>query len=60
MGMQMEDNQQNNMLSEKQPTPAKSPKPIVRIVLSLVILVVGIGAASYLKTVHPELGNDHR
>ena len=53
MGMQMEDNQQNDMLSEKQPTSAKSPKPIVRIVLSLVILVVGIGAASYLKNSAP-------
>jgi len=53
MGMQMEDNQQNNMLAEKQPTSAKSPKPIVRIVLSLVILVVGIGAASYLKNSAP-------
>jgi RND family efflux transporter MFP subunit len=53
MEMQMEDNQQNNMLSEKQPTSAKSPKPIVRIVLSLVILVVGIGAASYLKNSAP-------
>ena len=49
----MEDNQQNNMLFEKQPTSAKSPKPIVRIVLSLVILVVGIGAASYLKNSAP-------
>ena len=49
----MGENQQNNILSEKQPTPAKNPKPIVRIVLSLVILVAGIGAASYLKNSAP-------
>ena len=49
----MGDNQQNNRLSEKQPTPEKSPKPIVRIVLSLVILVAGLGAASYLKNSSP-------
>ena len=49
----MGDNQQNNMLSEKQPTSAKNPKPIVRIVLSLVILVVGLGVASYLKNSVP-------
>jgi RND family efflux transporter MFP subunit len=51
--MKMGDNQQNNMLSEKQPTPAKNPKPIVRIVLSLVILVAGLGAAFYLKNSAP-------
>ena len=49
----MGDDQQNNRLSEKQPTPEKSPKPIVRIVLSLVILVAGLGAASYLKNSSP-------
>lgn len=49
----MGDNKQNNMLPEKQPNPARSPRPIIRIVLSLVILGVGIGAASYLKNSAP-------
>lgn len=49
----MGDNNQNNMLPEKQPNPARSPRPIIRIVLSLVILGVGIGAASYLKNSAP-------
>jgi RND family efflux transporter MFP subunit len=51
--MKMGDNKQNNMLPEKQPNPARSPRPIIRIVLSLVILGVGIGAASYLKNSAP-------
>ena len=41
------------MLPEKQPNPARSPRPIIRIVLSLVILGAGIGAASYLKNSAP-------
>ncbi|HUV76680.1 MAG TPA: efflux RND transporter periplasmic adaptor subunit [Desulfobacterales bacterium] len=49
----MGDNKQNNMLPEKQPNPARSPRPIIRIVLSLVILSAGIGAASYLKNSAP-------
>ena len=49
----MGDNNQNNMLPEKQPKPARSPRPIIRIVLSLVILVAGIGGASYLKNSAP-------
>lgn len=49
----MGDNKQNNMLPEKQPNPARSPRPIIRIVLSLVILGAGIGAASYLKNSAP-------
>jgi RND family efflux transporter MFP subunit len=49
----MEDNQQNDISPEKQPNPAKSPRPVVRIVLSLLILGVGIGAASYLKNSAP-------
>jgi len=49
----MGDNQQNNRLSEKQPTSAKNPKPVIRIVLSLVILVVGLGVAFYLKNSAP-------
>ena len=49
----MEGDKQNNMLPEKQPNPARSPRPIIRIVLSLVILGAGIGAASYLKNSAP-------
>ena len=49
----MEDNQQNDISPEKQPNPVKSPRPVVRIVLSLLILGVGIGAASYLKNSAP-------
>ena len=49
----MGDNQQNNMLPETQPNPARSPRPIIRIVLSIVILGAGIGAASYLKNSAP-------
>ena len=49
----MGDNNQNNMLPEKQPNPVRSPRPIIRIVLSLVILGAGIGAASYLKNSAP-------
>ena len=41
------------MLPEKQPNPARSPRPIIRIVLSLVILAVGIATASYLKNSAP-------
>ncbi len=41
------------MLPETQPNPARSPRPIIRIVLSLVILGAGIGAASYLKNSAP-------
>ena len=49
----MGDNQQKVVLSEKQPNPARSPRPIIRIVLSLVILVAGIVMASYLKNSAP-------
>ncbi|MDH3575899.1 MAG: efflux RND transporter periplasmic adaptor subunit, partial [Desulfobacteraceae bacterium] len=49
----MGDDKQNNMLPEKQSNPARSPRPIIRIVLSLVILGAGIGAASYLKNSAP-------
>lgn len=51
--MKMGDHQQNNMLSEKQPIPAKSPRPIIRIILSLIILGAGIGTAFYLKNSAP-------
>jgi len=47
--MKMGDHQQNNMLSEKQPKPSKSPRPIIRIILSLIILGAGIGTAFFLK-----------
>jgi RND family efflux transporter MFP subunit len=49
----MVDDYKNNMLPEKQPNPAGNPRPIVRIVLSLLILVVGIGVAFYLKNSAP-------
>lgn len=49
----MGDHQQNNILPEKEPDHTKSPRPIIRIVLSLVILVTGIGTASYLKNSAP-------
>ena len=49
----MGDKKQADVLPEKQPNPAKSPRPIIRIVLSLVILGVGIGAASYIKNSAP-------
>ena len=49
----MGDHQQNNMLPEKQPIPAKSPRPIIRIILSLIILGAGIGTAFYLKNSAP-------
>lgn len=51
--MKIVDDKQNNMLSEKQPRPPGSPRPIVRIILSLIILGAGIGAASYLKSSAP-------
>ena len=51
--MKMGDNKQKNMLPEKQPNPARSPRPIIRIVLSLVILGAGIGAAFYIKNSAP-------
>lgn len=49
----MTDNKQNNMFFEKQPSPVKTPRPIVRIVLSLIILAVGAGTAFYLKNSAP-------
>lgn len=49
----MGDKKQNDVLPEKQPNSAKSPRPIIRIVLSLLILGVGIGAASYIKNSAP-------
>jgi RND family efflux transporter MFP subunit len=51
--MKMGDKKQNDVLPEKQPNSAKSPRPIIRIVLSLLILGVGIGAASYIKNSAP-------
>ncbi len=51
--MKMGDKKQNNLSTEKQPDSARRPRPIIRIVLSLVILGVGIGAASYLKNSAP-------
>ena len=50
----MGNNQQDNMLSEKQPNPVKSPRPVIRIILSLIILGVGIGTAFYLKNSAPQ------
>lgn len=49
----MGDTKQNDVLPEKRPNLAKGPRPIIRIILSLVILGVGIGAASYIKNSAP-------
>jgi len=49
----MGDTKQNNMMPEKQTLDAKNPRLFVRIVLSLIILVFGIGAAFYLKNSAP-------
>ncbi len=47
------DDKQNNQFLEKQTNPAPRRRPIVRIVLSLLILAGGVGVASYLKNSAP-------
>ncbi len=49
----MADNKQNNVLLGEQSTPSGKPRPIIRIVLSIVILSIGVGTASYLKNSAP-------
>ncbi|UCD89973.1 MAG: efflux RND transporter periplasmic adaptor subunit [Desulfobacterales bacterium] len=44
----------NNISTDKQPTLKGKPRPIIRIVLSLVILSIGVGTASYLKNNAPQ------
>jgi len=53
MRKKMADNKLNNMLTGKQSNPGKSRRPIFRIVISLIILSVGVGTASYLKNSAP-------
>jgi len=45
----MTDNTQDSGLLGKQPNPGRRPRPIIRIVLSLVILSLGVGTAAFLK-----------
>jgi RND family efflux transporter MFP subunit len=49
----MGDNKQNNQFPEKQPNPPRRRRPIVRIILSLLILAGGVGGAFYLKNSAP-------
>jgi len=49
----MADNNNSNMLPGKQPKLAGKPRPIIRIAVSLVILVIGVGTAFYLKNSAP-------
>jgi multidrug efflux pump subunit AcrA (membrane-fusion protein) len=52
-GIKMTDNKQDSDLIGKQPNPGRKPRPIIRIVLSLVILSMGVGTAVYLKNSAP-------
>lgn len=49
----MVDNKQKDQVPEKQPKPARRRRPIVRIILSLLILTGGVGGAFYLKNSAP-------
>jgi RND family efflux transporter MFP subunit len=49
----MADNKFINMLTGKHSNPGPSRRPILRIVISLIVLSVGVGAASYLKNSAP-------
>ena len=51
--MKIVDDKQNNQFPEKQTNPAPRRRPIVRIVLSLLILAGGVGVAFYLKNSAP-------
>jgi len=51
--MKIVDDKQNDPSPEKQPNPPPKRRPIVRIILSLLILASGVGAASYLKKSAP-------
>lgn len=49
----MTDNKLSNGPPDDRPHPAGNPRPIIRIVVSLIILSVGVGTASYLKNTAP-------
>jgi RND family efflux transporter MFP subunit len=49
----MTDNKLSNILTGKQPHPGPRRRPILRIVISVIILSVGMGTASYLKNSAP-------
>ena len=49
----MADNKFINMLTGKHSNPGPSRRPILRIVISLIVLSVGVGTASYLKNSAP-------
>lgn len=49
----MADNKQNNVLPGEQSSPSGKPRPAIRIILSIVILSIGVGTASYLKNSAP-------
>jgi len=49
----MADNKFINWLAGKDSNPGPSRRPILRIVISLIILSVGVGTASYLKNSAP-------
>jgi len=49
----MSDNKLSNTLTGKQSNPGGRRRPILRIVISLIILSVGVGTASYLKNSAP-------
>ncbi|MGD9232121.1 MAG: hypothetical protein PVJ20_14985, partial [Desulfobacterales bacterium] len=49
----MADNKLSNMLTGKYSNPGRNRRPILRIAISLLILSVGVGTASYLKNSAP-------
>jgi RND family efflux transporter MFP subunit len=49
----MTDNTQDSGLPGEHPNPGQRPRPIIRIVVSLVILSIGMGTAAYLKNSGP-------
>jgi RND family efflux transporter MFP subunit len=53
MRKKMADNKLSNMLTGKHSNPGRSRRPILRIAISLLILSVGVGTASYLKNSAP-------
>jgi len=51
--MRIVDDKQSKKIPEKQLNPARKRRPIVRIILSLLILAGGVVGASYLKNSAP-------
>ena len=49
----MVENRTNNTLTEDKPAPSGKSRVVVRVVLSLVILSIGVGASFYLKNSAP-------